>query len=61
MEYKKVLDLITKRESSSYKKGGELVRRTRVGRRYIYYSKIRYNFYVYKVVIRNRDNINTPK
>ena len=57
----KVLDLITKREGSRYKKGEKLAKRIRVGRRYSYYSKIRYNSRTYKVEIKDIDNSNKSK
>jgi hypothetical protein len=56
-----VLDLITKREGSSYKEGKELAKRVRVRRRCGYYSEIRHNSRTCKVEIKDVNNSNASK
>jgi hypothetical protein len=57
----KVLDLITKRESSSYKEGETPAKRVRAKRRCSYCSKVGYNSCTYKVEIENIDNSEESK
>jgi hypothetical protein len=51
-----VLDLITKRESSSRKDSETLTKRVRAKRYYSRYGEIRYNSRTYKVEIEDIDN-----
>jgi hypothetical protein len=57
----KVLDLITKRESSSYKEGKTPAKRVRAKRRCSCCSKVRHNPCTCKVEIENADNSKESK
>jgi hypothetical protein len=57
----KVLDLIAKREGSSYKDSETPAKRVRAKRHCSYCSKPRHNFCTYKVEIEDVDNSNESK
>jgi hypothetical protein len=56
-----VLDLITKREGSSYKNGETPAKRVRAKRYYSRYGEIGYNSRTYKVEIEDIDNSEESK